>query len=216
MSGVHDQAWTVVVPLKPLDAAKSRLRGAVPASVHARLVLALAQDTVAAISASGPVANVIVVTSDPVAACALTRLGARVVPDRPGEGLNAAVGIGADGLTGPVAALAADLAALRPTDVAEALRAAAGRRVFVADAAGTGTTMLAARDGVALRPAFGPDSAARHAASGAVPLRGAWPGLRRDVDTADDLAAARTLGLGRYTSALLDELAGQPTRCAAR
>ncbi|HEX6501284.1 MAG TPA: 2-phospho-L-lactate guanylyltransferase [Micromonosporaceae bacterium] len=204
---MHDQAWTVVVPLKPLDAAKSRLRGAVPGSVHARLALALAQDTVAAVTAAEPVTSVIVVTSDPVAAAALTRLGARVVPDRPAEGLNAAVAIGAAGLAGPVAALAADLPALRPAELTEALVEAGGRRVFVADLAGTGTTMLAAPAGAVLRPLFGVDSAARHAASGAVPLGGAWPGLRRDVDTADDLTAARALGVGRYTAAVLDEVA---------
>lgn len=37
----------------------------------------------------------------------------------------------------------------------------------------------------------------------ALPLRGAWPTLRRDVDTAADLAAAARLGLGPRTAALL-------------
>ncbi|PWU44589.1 2-phospho-L-lactate guanylyltransferase, partial [Micromonospora globispora] len=41
------------------------------------------------------------------------------------------------------------------------------------------------------------------AASGALPLTGDWPTLRRDVDTADDLATATRLGLGPRTAALV-------------
>ena len=44
-------------------------------------------------------------------------------------------------------------------------------------------------------------SAARHRASGAVALDGAWPSLRRDVDTPADLAAALRLGVGAHTRA---------------
>jgi 2-phospho-L-lactate guanylyltransferase len=104
-----------------------------------------------------------------------------------------------------VAALAADLPALRPEELAGALRAAAGSAGpgFVPDHAGTGTTLLAAPGGARLVPRFGPGSAARHAASGARRLTGAWPSLRQDVDTAADLAAAGRLGLGRYTAGCL-------------
>jgi 2-phospho-L-lactate guanylyltransferase len=72
----------------------------------------------------------------------------------------------------------------------------------VADAHGTGTTLLTAV-GTALLPAFGPGSAAAHLAGGAVPLAGDWPGLLRDVDTPDDLRAALALGAGPRTRALL-------------
>ncbi|MER6595646.1 2-phospho-L-lactate guanylyltransferase, partial [Micromonospora purpureochromogenes] len=41
--------WTVVVPVKRLGAAKSRLRGALPAVSHEELALALAADTVRAV-----------------------------------------------------------------------------------------------------------------------------------------------------------------------
>src|SRR5919204_619987 len=67
---------------------------------------------------------------------------------------------------------------------------------IVPDASGTGTTLLTAPSGAALNPRFGTGSAAAHAASGAVPLVGPWPSLRRDVDTAADLRAAAALGLG--------------------
>lgn len=74
------------------------------------------------------------------------------------------------------------------------------------DHAGTGTAALLVRDPQApLDPRFGAGSARRHVAAGAVALAGAWPGLRLDVDTAEDLAAAAALGTGPATrAALLD------------
>ncbi|PRC47365.1 2-phospho-L-lactate guanylyltransferase, partial [Mycobacterium sp. ITM-2017-0098] len=42
--------------------------------------------------------------------------------------------------------------------------------------------------------------AQRHRRSGAVELTGAWPGLRSDIDTPDDLDVARDLGVGPATS----------------
>ncbi|PWR10558.1 2-phospho-L-lactate guanylyltransferase, partial [Micromonospora acroterricola] len=88
----------------------------------------------------------------------------------------------------------------------------AGVRRCVPDAPGGGTVLLAAPPGVPLDPRFGVGSAAAHAASGALPLTGDWPSLRRDVDTAADLTAAARLGLGPRTAALL--AAGRPVRSA--
>jgi 2-phospho-L-lactate/phosphoenolpyruvate guanylyltransferase len=200
--------WTAVIAVKPLSAAKSRLRGAVPDARHADLALAMLRDTVAAALGCAVVGGVLVVTDDAGAARAAASLGARVVPDRPGAGLNAALSFGADvaaGVTRPRAALAGDLPALRPHQLAAAL-ALARRRSFVADVEGSGTVLLAAPAGVPLDPRFGPGSAAAHAASGAQALSGDWAGLRQDVDTAADLRSALALGAGRYTSELLAEL----------
>ena len=198
------QSWSVVVPAKRLALAKTRLRAdGATSSEHDELVLALLADTVAAALACPVVGAVVVVTDDPAAAAAVTRLGARTVPDEPDGGLNPALEHGALSVTGSaVAALSSDLPALRPAELAAALTAAeAAPRCFVADAHGTGTTLLTAL-GTPLRPAFGPGSAAAHLAGGAVPLRGDWPGLIRDVDTADDLRAALSLGVGPRTATL--------------
>jgi 2-phospho-L-lactate guanylyltransferase len=73
------------------------------------------------------------------------------------------------------------------------------------DRAGTGTTLLAAAPGAALTPAYGAGSRAVHLASGAVELPGA-AGLRLDVDTPDDLAAALLLGVGAATAAVAERL----------
>jgi 2-phospho-L-lactate guanylyltransferase len=209
MGGVQ---WSVVVPAKRLDVAKTRLRPATAAlpdaaAAHSGLVLALLADTVAAALACRAVDGVLVVTDDPAAERLVRRLGASAVADEPDEGLNPALAHGAARLLGPVAALSSDLAALRPDELGAALTAAATGtpRAFVADAEGRGTTLLTAA-GVPLDPRFGVGSAAAHAATGARLLDGDWPGLRRDVDTPDDLEAAVRLGVGPHTAAQLSRL----------
>jgi 2-phospho-L-lactate guanylyltransferase len=207
------QQWSVVVPAKRLVAAKTRLTPLTAAfgedlpAGHEDLVLALLADTVSAAGRSPAVGLVLVVTDDPRAAAVVTALGARTVGDEPDSGLNAALAHGARGARtmtgGPVAALSSDLPALRPAELTAALQAAAAvPRAFVADAEGSGTTLLAVRDGD-LDPRFGPGSAAGHTAGGAVPLEGDWPGLRQDVDTPADLQAACWIGVGTRTAGFL-------------
>jgi 2-phospho-L-lactate guanylyltransferase len=204
------RGWSVVVPAKRLAVAKTRLgplTGGPGTPRHADLVLALLADTVAAAVACPAVGAVLVVTDDPRAAAVVPALGAATTGDAPDRGLNPALAHGARA-TGAarVVALSSDLPALRPEELAAALAAADAAaadgvpRGFVADAAGTGTTLLAA-SGVDLDPRFGPGSAAAHAAGGARLLRGDWPGLARDVDTAADLRAALALGAGPRTRA---------------
>jgi len=211
-------AWSVLMPVKVLSQAKSRL-AALAGERRGELALALACDTVTAVLACTEAARVIVITDDQVAGTALAELGALVVPDEPRDGLNAALRHGAayarsrwpgDGS----AALSADLAALRAEEIGRALKAAsAWPTAFVADAAGDGTTLYTAGPGMPFRPAFGLGSRARHAAGGAVELdlRGV-PGLRRDVDTPADLRGAAALGLGPRSAPLAAEL----LRCAPR
>lgn len=197
----------MVVPVKRLDLAKSRL--AAYGDAHRReLALAFAADVVLA---AAPVARVLVVTDDPRAAEVLGRLGARVVGDDPDAGLNPALAHGAEllredapGLA--VATLSADLPALLAPDLAAVLaRVPTEGRGFVADLAGTGTTLLAAGPGVPLDPSYGPGSRARHLSSGAVELI-APESVRRDVDTPDDLEHAVGLGVGPHTTKVLQEI----------
>jgi 2-phospho-L-lactate guanylyltransferase len=206
------RSWSVVVPAKRLAVAKTRLRpltdGRPDADrTHRELVLALLADTVAAAVACPAVGAVVVVTDDPSAAAVVRDLGARTVADEPDRGLNPALEHGARNAPGTaVAALSSDLPALRPGELTAALLVAAGSaRAFVADAQGTGTTLLTAV-GTGLAPRFGPGSAAAHLAGGATPLAGAWPGLVRDVDTEADLQAALLLGAGPRTTALAGRL----------
>lgn len=210
-------AVDLVVPVKALRLAKSRLRGTRHGTdpAHHRLVLAVTRDTVLAARSAGLVRRVLVVCSDPVAAAALRADGVEVVPDLPAAGLNLALRYGAGLLraadpAATVGALQADLPALATAELDAALAAFLGSHAslaFCPDRAGTGTTLLLAAVGTPLDPRFGHGSAAAHAAAGAHRLDGPWPSLRCDVDTDDDLAEAARLGLGRNTAAVL---AAQP------
>jgi 2-phospho-L-lactate guanylyltransferase len=214
----------LVVPVKPLAKAKSRLRGAADGGIgepraHARLAMALLRDTIDAVRATPAVRRLLVVSSDPVVAAELGVFGIDVAPDGPVPGLNLAYERGAALLraqdpTAAVGALQADLPALRPDELdgavgaALALFGAGSQRAFVADAEGTGTTFLLAAPGTELDPRFGVGSAREHERSGARPLAGSWPGLRRDVDTAADLRDAAGLGLGEHTGCVLALIPG--------
>lgn len=227
-------SWTVVVPVKVTSQAKTRLAGDLSPGQRVELVRAMVVDTVTAARATPTVDRVVVVTDDPDVVADLQgqspavppvpswperteQAALAIVPEpSPAAGLNAAIRAGAaharagDGLaTVAVAVLLGDLPALRSRDLGDALEAASAHaRAVVTDAEGSGTTLLTAGAGVELRPAFGPGSAAEHAAHGHavldVPARS---GLRQDVDLATDLAAVAALGPGPCTTEVLDRWA---------
>jgi 2-phospho-L-lactate/phosphoenolpyruvate guanylyltransferase len=208
--------WDLVVPLKPTELGKSRL-AAYAGPRRPELTRAMVLDTVAAALHSPQVATVLVVTDDSQIAPALAETGINVIPDVPAAGLNAAIRFGFDHLRArrpgsPVAAVTADLPALRAHDLTAALVECAQQgRSFVSDAAGVGTTLLATtlaedRAHVALAPEFGAGSRAAHLRSGATEITLAVPSLRRDVDTEADLSAALRLGVGPRTRVMLGEL----------
>lgn len=195
--------WVVVIPVKPSAAGKSRLR----VRDRESLARAIALDTLEAVLACPAVAEVVVVTSDAAVTAAVEALGARVVDDSGIAGLSAAIaaGLAAVPTDRARAVLLGDLPSLRPDDLAAALHAAEGMDLgTVPDADGDGTTLVTARPGVDLAPAFGTDSAAAHRAAGFAPLPiDADSSLRRDVDTVEHLAAAARLGLGPRTALAL-------------
>lgn len=106
------------------------------------------------------------------------------------------------------AAMVGDLPFLLPTDVESALREAARHALsVVADREGSGTTLIAALEGVELIPRFGNTSFARHMAAGHTYLS-LPPGstVHWDVDRQADLDAARFLQLGGKTRAALRDI----------
>ncbi len=217
--------WSLIVPVKHLGLAKTRLARAAR-DLREELALAIACDTVAAALACEATAAVFAVTGDSRARAELTELGAAVVGGEPGGGLNPALEHGARVAAGRlpgfgVCALSADLPALRPEELELVLAAASAHgRSFLADTPRVGTTLLAVAPGGRLAPAFEGASRARHLAGGARELL--IPGVgsvRRDVDTPEDLAAVSEMGVGPRTRALLERLPTVPpdrTRGRAR
>jgi 2-phospho-L-lactate guanylyltransferase len=203
----------LIIAVKRLTAAKTRLAPVFSARTRENVVLAMLVDTLTAAGRVGSLGSITVITPDEAAAAAAAELGADVLTDPTPEGhhdpLNNAIAAAAHAVAGSfsnVVALQGDLPALQTQELAEAIAAARRhRRSFVADRLTTGTAALFALGGP-LDPQFGPDSSARHRRSGAIELTGAWPGLRCDVDTPADLAAARRLGVGAATARAIAQL----------
>ncbi|GAB1815492.1 2-phospho-L-lactate guanylyltransferase [Mycobacterium sp. MUNTM1] len=210
MSGTRaDGAGDValIIAVKRLAAAKTRLAPVFSARTRESVVLAMLMDTLTAAGRVRSLGSITVITPDDAAAAAATDLGADVLADPTPEGhpdpLNNAIATAERAVGNSfanVVALQGDLPALQTQELNEAIAAARQhRRSFVADRLATGTAALFAFGGP-LDPRFGSDSSARHRSSGAIELTGAWPGLRCDVDTPSDLAAARRLGVGAATA----------------
>jgi 2-phospho-L-lactate guanylyltransferase len=204
----------VLVPAKAPQRAKSRLRAELGPSADL-LAAAMALDVVEAALAAGE-APVVLVCADPRLREQAQALGAAVHASC-SAGLNEDLREAADSVrrAGATALVVvpADCPCTTADDVAALVAAArdSDRWCFLADARGTGTTALAVPAAVPFGPAFGPGSATAHEAAGAVGLVGArWRRMRQDVDVAADLGAARQLGVGPRTSAVLGALAGAP------
>jgi 2-phospho-L-lactate/phosphoenolpyruvate guanylyltransferase len=200
----------LIIAVKRLAAAKTRLAPVFSAATRERVVLAMLLDTITAAAKVASLRGITVVTPDEIAADAARRLGAEALadptPEHHPDPLNNAITSAEKAITAVpgsppnLVVLQGDLPALQPQELAEAITAArAYTRSFVTDRHGTGTAALFAF-GTELQPAFGTDSARRHRHSGAVELTGPWPGLRCDIDTPDDLQAARRLGVGMATT----------------
>jgi 2-phospho-L-lactate guanylyltransferase len=201
--------FTLLVPVKDGAAAKTRL-DAVDGAARADLMAAFARDAITAAQGS-PLVEVYVVGDATALAPALDGLDVAVLPDEGQGDLNRALVAAAGRVSRPdrgVGVMLADLPCLRTADLEAALADAlvGGGRRFVADAAGTGTTLLLAPRGVDLDPRFGSGSAVAHASSGAVPIVGELASLRLDVDTTDDLQRAMRLGVGAHTTRVTEAL----------
>jgi 2-phospho-L-lactate guanylyltransferase len=208
---IDAESWTVVIPVKVLSTAKTRMSTAGHATDE--LAFAFFQDTLEAALASAPVQEVIVATADERVRAAAEAAGCTVVSDADHPGINAAVrwASASHRSNRGLAIVVSDLPTLTPASLASVLFAARSHATsFLADADGSGTTMWFATRGAAVDPHFGAGSRAAHRSAGdadLVALMGTppdlWAAARRDVDTEPALAAARMLGLGAHTQSAL-------------
>jgi 2-phospho-L-lactate guanylyltransferase len=197
---VTTPSYALLIPVKDSRSVKTRL-GVGDDGQRARLMTAFAQDSISA-AAAVTALEVYVVGDVETLGDLVHDLGITVLPDE-GEGdlnqalVRAAARLEERGLG--VAVMLADLPCLRTADLAAAFEQADGRS-FVADAAGTGTTLLIAPSGTELDPRFGTGSAARHRDSGATQVGTGLDSLTLDVDTTADLETALNYGVGVHTA----------------
>jgi len=189
----------VLIPLKRLDTAKSRLRSALSGAERRQLMGGMVAHVVRTAVAAGA-GRVAIASSDPGAPALAAALGVACVSDGGlawNAGLGHARGLLASG-AGAVLYLAGDLPLLEPADVAALVAAGASATAVIGRAHDGGTNALWVAPADAFEPAFGSrGSAAVHAAlavaAGLRPVVLDRPGLAHDVDTPADLAHARRL-----------------------
>jgi 2-phospho-L-lactate/phosphoenolpyruvate guanylyltransferase len=189
----------VLIPLKRLDAAKTRLAPALTNAERGRLMAAmLARVARAAIGAGA--GRVALASSDPAAPELARALGVDWVSDGGlpwNDGLVHARSL----LARPAVAvlyLAGDLPLVDAADVAALIEAGGEMTAVIGRAHDGGTNALRVCPATALVPAFGAaGSASVHAARaqehGLAAITVERPGIAHDVDTPADLAAVRRL-----------------------
>lgn len=167
--------WTVVVPVKSLSGAKTRLAPELSAAERAALARAFALDTIDAARAARLVSRVVVVSDEPLIEAALRRTpGVEVVPEPGPRGLAAAIAHGV-----AVARAVPYPAAPAPSSPAPAARAETSRMVG------------ATRDPRLLDD---PNAATAGSAGGVAVLLGDLPAMRAsDLDAALEAAARHPL-----------------------
>jgi 2-phospho-L-lactate guanylyltransferase len=177
----------VLVPLKRLGRAKSRLAEALTAAERAGLMLTLLERVVEAVREAG-IHRITLVTSEPLAPDVAATWHDRDLPWN--EALATAIAEVVDEEV--VAVISADLPFLQPSDVTTLIEATPVRGVAVARAFDAGTNAVSMRPPGVLPTRFGePASAALHATSacarGLACVTLDLPGLAFDVDTPADL-----------------------------
>jgi 2-phospho-L-lactate guanylyltransferase len=181
----------VLVPLKRLDDAKSRLAGVLPIGERSALMLELLSGVLAAVKEAG-VGPITVVSAEE-----LSPNGVSVFDDRGLAWNDALAAAMREVVTEPVAAVvSADLPTLTADDVRALVAATPEQGMAIARALDGGTNAVSMRPAGAVRTHFGePQSAAVHAhataQAGLVARIVDIPGLAFDIDTPDDLEALR-------------------------
>jgi 2-phospho-L-lactate guanylyltransferase len=206
-TNVHGSGtWNVVIPLKKLAEAKTRLHLGAARPI---LAWAMARDTIDAIRACAAAGRILVVTSDTHIRQSLVTPGVTVLPD-PGGGLNDAVRVGITtsrrlSHQHGIAVVTGDLPSACPAEWDTAFRLADQHKAsFIPDTTRTGTTAFFKQADSPCLPHFGKQSRRAHLALGAAELtHPTFLAIHRDVDTLNDLHQALSLGAGRHTQSLI-------------
>jgi 2-phospho-L-lactate guanylyltransferase len=190
--------WAVV-PVKGGAGAKQRLGDAVAPDLRRRLALAMAEDVLAALTATPDLRGVIVVTADAAARALAERYGAQVLTEGAEAGQTGAVAAAARALAregrGAMLTIPGDVPLITPEEVARVIAAHDRVPDFVIapahDERGSNAILCAPPEAVPLT--FGNDSFRPHLAAarraGLEPKILRLPGIGLDIDNPADLAA---------------------------
>lgn len=209
-----------LVPVKGLDAGKSRLLGVLDDASRRALTLAMLGDVLEALQLVPELDQTAVVTPDPAVGEAARSQGALALV-RQDPGLNASLDAAGAELTAAGAELLlvvlGDVAGAHCQDIERLFKELAqvgGRGAILAKARDGGTAALLRSPPGAIPNRFGPDSARAHAAAAAergVPFQElALPSLSVDLDRREDLQALlSSAAAAPRTRALLGRLANR-------
>lgn len=210
--------WTIIVPVKALERAKSRLAPTLSPENRRALVVAMATDVITVCRDTPGVSRVRIIGSDPEIARIADEVGVEFVVDPTGrptrtikspapvraeteDSLNTALTWAMAGVRGPVGVVAADLPELESHLFSEILESATRHlHSIVTDHRGRGTTMAFWTGSTSRTSLFGPDSADRYRRLGGAEVIGVdgagWGEAARDVDIPEDVAdlAGRRVG----------------------
>lgn len=194
-------APVIIVPVKPLAAAKTRLRTALDDRAREALVLAMLADTLAAVREAHEGA-VLLVSDDRAYAPLAKQFGATRLADGASgynEAMAVALASAAVVATGAALIVPADLPRALPSELRRAIEALSEAEVVVAPAFDGGTAVLGLRPPSAIKTAFGLQSAQAHLRAATEAQRSAivldLPSLSYDIDNIEDLLVMRdTLG----------------------
>jgi 2-phospho-L-lactate guanylyltransferase len=197
--------WALV-PIKPLDQAKSRLAGTLAPEQRATLVQVLLEHVLGVLRAVPAVVETVVVTADAGVASLVSGTGGRVLRESGVPDLNRGLlaGTRSAQVEGAEAVLIlhADLPRVRTEDIEAMIASAAPTPTVVVapDRHRRGTNALLCAPPGLIEYQFGPDSFALHCAQAqAVGARlevFTTPGLALDLDTPEDLELLRRVPAG--------------------
>ncbi len=194
----------IAIPMKPLPAAKSRLRPALEPRARQRLARTMLEHVMQVAQASQVATSMGVISADGHLLQQVGRFGFEPVLESVATGYNQAVQTAITWTQSKTCEalliLPSDLPWLLPEDVQQMARLGAlcRRSVVIApDAAYRGTNALLLRPPHILAPAFGPDSARQHRqlarARGISVIIHSSPTLSHDIDLPEDLERWRTI-----------------------
>ena len=199
----------VLVPLKRLGEAKSRLAGLLPPPGRAELMQAMLADVLDAVGAARCTAAVTIVSSEPAAEALARAHGVGWWDDRGLAWNDALALVMCEVVTESVATVvSADVPLVTATDVDELVLVTPGRGIAVGRATDGGTNAVSLRPPAVLETCFGsPGSAQLHLERArALKLEGVLvdrPGLALDLDRPEDVERLLASGRPTRTTALL-------------